>query len=1805
MRYRLSLSTSPRLAELTISAAASSDAGSTWPPSSSTAGRSTADDELAGQRWLCRSRMLAPDEYIAAGRLHAMRRRRYSYGTGCTSTFHNQHSPSSTSSSSAGSSETRQLQQSFASYRSLLHRLIETGTGCPYALLYHHDAPSPAEAVLEVMTHMVPSHRFLRVALEACAEEYRGGEGRRSQHSSTQALRRLGRLLLSTPGYLASRPELHSLLVIALLKAKLFHEVEQVLLFLLNCSGSTTTTSPWLSPDAWALTVEAASQGKLPHSELLDELFRVTPVRGFSKVPTGPCEFRYLLEHSTEARKTHQEALSLCAPLHALLDWSSTADTAIRLGLRGVTYGLTSTTTTQLLLRAGTSFSNAAPPRLAASIIRVYMESCRLLQEELSSVVAAGSMYVSADTTSLVPAGEAATLRMALAVHPTPIFVLIRLLKDARSPGGPHSIPVALAHWRQAWGALQMLNKANPWWLQRAYHSVNAIVLGEESSSSFHSDAEGAVRDVLEVLCRGASPWMSLNVARLCAGKHLMDGLDAALWLLHRLDPAHHTVESRQVAGHVFRWLLADVGIHLHEALHHHLVPLARVLIRLEMTSELQQLYQTVLNRSYAFSPVHKSELLRVMSDFICPVCSSLVMGDEEKGAAHAEAEKAPTGATKGSMPNVYKERVCQNCLVLIPAKERDAAPSFSLTEEHLGRIRERRRAKAEQARQRFLATSSRRLSAYAPVDDLKRLRRLLLSSQEGEEAAEQRRDSGDAFIPGVTLSSSASLHPSDPSRPLLSEVSQAKDEASRRLSAHQLSSSTSLMLAGRARLQIPTRSLNTMDLPPAMEGQQAITLLGSSWVCVWCRELHSEYASRLVCRACGAETGPEAPWRVFRFASDAMSEVRQRMLLAADRLEDAVSAAYALMLFRQTFLLRSAPPKDTDLLMGVLRTLAAHHERVLLGYLVVRLVSPQDRCIPAYRPLLIQIAEEFHEAERKRSRQDGSNGETEEEEGLVATPAAAVETLTEAEVADDEVLFPIIFTPHTCRLCFGRHPVDLCPIRTRRFPPPLPSCTPLRATTEERTAAGVSHLQRRVQVAQDAVNAASAASPSDGARSPIDPKVAAVVAAAYTAFLASGMRELFARLCSLEANQLSILLSRLGQYRRAAFVLCHIPLPQRQSQAYMMLLKYYQVDSEAAVKQLNSSTRSGSRSYPTIMQVTKVCCMCLEEPHASHLCPRLQSWADAVTKTKGSSSASDNAAQEDARLRAQASGWTSSGPERLHTFYRFLLQRMITMRTASPPQEEASDTLIWALNQTITGLLTASTASDGGDPSGVTGARTLVAHTPPRLLLQETVAMMLRVCEGYDPDVAQSMVEDPDDGGLSAISAAVPLKKFCLLCFQSSGGGMTEGDAFLAQDHDGDEVGADGREAMHTFLRCSDLIGTSSLSHQVRMLCEHVGSLTISAPAGPQSAAAALTLLYQEGKLRPSLFRHDPSLALCVLSLAHRCFACGERSAAVRLMRHLPLEMVPLEMFPLLWRSAGLAEAAVEERLVAVQSLYDAEGLEPSHTNPPPRRSFSASFSPHWHGILFDGLCRHCFSSNHTLECCELLREEVCFGRDLVAAYRMCVVSEGLESAWQDAYLLALTRFIQAHRMWLPYHVTGVANALNAITVMWGLRGFPGIAATLLLAVPPAFRRAQTVRHVLHAFHIPPSDAARVVSKLQFSREVTPPSSSSPQRHPLLVTRTALRDELKSTAFTPFPAARRGLAEADAAMKRIEERCTLPLHSLDVAQQVGGVAQLREDFDPLLSLLEEMIGIQLGSRHVLFTNTVAVLSEEKEGTRR
>ncbi|KAG5486726.1 hypothetical protein LSCM1_07980 [Leishmania martiniquensis] len=700
---------------------------------------------------------------------------------------------------------------------------------------------------------------------------------------------------------------------------------------------------------------------------------------------------------------------------------------------RGIAFGLDASMAAGVLLRCGVSFAAQASPLLAVHVLRRYLRSCHLLRDQVVAAqhrVAAqlntavegpgrrGATNTATATAATameqcprlpgngeekVPGGAYPRLSGAVMPHPAPFLVFFKVMREARDvlshavdgvdeedeamaalsaarlhqgAAGRALAPLPMVHWELVWRTFQELNRENPHW----YTQLEL------------QEAEDLCFNAMEVLCHGADPWLTLNVARRVSARHIVDGVDMSLWLLSRLDPSHHTDEAREVARKLFRWLLVDVGVHVQPPLHRHLVPAARALIRLGLQEELGTLYSTVLDNVALFTPEHRDAFIHVLRDLICPACASV-------------------------LPEVdlYVDRACPNCMAVVPAKDAGDVPSFRLSAEHMERRRSQRKQRRQRARQR-LSASVRRLqhggdgrsrserALCRPPSDAADILRWHLQKRDSAEQGGEGDTMGvllpsspllltagaaseAPLVPGVSVSAETSLFPvtgGAASGGQVLDVRAAMEESSRRLelqratrryvlaqrgvlhdaegmyaglSAEVADGASRLVSAALPKIvPMPAPALDTAALKHlSTVGNAAAAAAGTSsperaadgaWLCVWCQESNTEWSSRVQCSACGAETGPAAPWRQFAYAAasgDVMAELRGRMSNCEARPVDAIVAGYLLMVYRRTFQLR-ATPADQDRLLRLVEVLCQLQERVLAGYVYTRLVSTSQR---------------------------------------------------------------------------------------------------------------------------------------------------------------------------------------------------------------------------------------------------------------------------------------------------------------------------------------------------------------------------------------------------------------------------------------------------------------------------------------------------------------------------------------------------------------------------------------------------------------------------------------------------------------------------------------------------------------------------------------------------------------------------------------------------------------------------------------------------------------------------------------------
>nr|CCC91627.1 conserved hypothetical protein [Trypanosoma congolense IL3000] len=1695
----------------------------------------------------------------------------------------------------------------------------------------------------------------------------------------------------------------------------------------------------WITPGLWEAVMEAAAEGKIPHSELLSKFLALTPqkvsdegrvvmtgqrlpaqLRGEVAAKAGrseitgvkPTNRRHNVNDSIKQAKVFcgddaavfsffevrsESIMCLTEDGERISEWCRLSAAEMGYaeqhyrGLRnvqgwgygtlhgrggdslkeGVVYGLDARLASRLMLRANVSFFGQASPLIALHILKRHIRTCSVLRELSVPLPTTRDSAVVTDVISsaverprdveegddLMPSGSSSLTSEPMSsealssmqgsrdecrVHPSPFFLFFKIICETRDVlpvgsegrpvgGRPVAAPAAglpMIHWELVWRQFQTLNRGCPNWYS---------IIPEEAAD--------LCQYVIDVLCRGADPWMTLNVARAVSSRHIVDGLDMSLWLMHRLDPSHHTEEANEVTRKVFRWLLNDVGVHLLPQLHHNLIPAVRVLVRLGLQSELRQLYNGILDNVYLFAEDFRAEFMQVMVDLVCPSCSSIL-----------------------SEQDVFVERVCSICLTVVPAKEVGTLPSFQLSSDHIVRLRERKKQVLIKKRRKLhqsiyeWSKNNDGSTTTGPGGNSSMLPRPPIDAS--SVFKEEVLTDAVPFIPGVSMSKRTAFFPlhgggasvvingdEKEGDSTTFDVYAAMEESSRRL---QLQESARRYALAQRGVVIPSR--HSAAAPPSLlsasssptspyselqqHAQQSLSLpstcVAGPWTCVWCREENSEWGSRLECVACGAEMGPTAPWRHFAYATesrDVMEEIRARVANAGERSVDAVVAAYLLMVYRRAFLLR-ATPHDAERVDQLIQRLCQLHERVLAGCIYMRFVPTRLR---SKNNTLLALSQ------------------------LFGCSDAAYAGLTVQQLKrDDDTFFQTIFTSATCKVCFGQHEWKMCPIVTRDFS--TTRRTSISMTPEEKQETVLRHLSL-------AVEAAIKGGMKDGS----------LVVNAYTAFVKSPYREFFAEVHSRDVNQLSLLLSRYHQFRRAAFVLCHIPLYLRDDKAYMALVHYFNVPADDARELLGKRSPLGvaDGTHPNFVQVALTCCMCLDERHASFECPRLFKWMDGVKQLQqlsGSASTSVGAvadcfgAETQAkRLRVQVDGWTSAGPERLHAFYRFLLQHIdqfqkdpyevedndiseddLSPRTrcqvgslfgsSQQGKMDMNEPVIYAINKTNEKLAKANQKK---------GAFRMYARTPLSFVSRTTTSAMLRMC-GYSEEGIHTLLSgsvegsgngDGVGGALSspgdstalgfsseaARAAAVPMQECCLLCFDSG----------------------------HVYFDCPELAAQPTVAAKLEYVVTHVGGIR-SRVDGIRAAAAYVYHSYNFGQLTSEMLRANPSLVRVLLRLTRWCFARGLVGAGTRVLRRLPVEMVPpLAPYTDLWRAAGLAEEVIASRRAQLIALFAAEGLAPRIDVPPTRQTYSNRFISGLSHVLHDELCRHCYREGHALATCSVFHAEVSFGRDYVAAYRMSMMSEQLDNDWRDAYLLKLVDFFFAHRHFMPYHIVGVANALNAIAAMWSFRGEPGIAIKHLLNIPPAYRRRQAFAHVLHALRIPTADVKRVLANFYFSPDGTVASNGKSvdnlmtsatngggavAQH-LLMPKPAFRDVAMSAVFSQFPEALAALDESEEHMEIIRRRnATQKImkefqagdmkRKSDVANAVpgtvkqrtsspllvvqsGDIASLRDDFDPILTELEMAVGMKLGSRHVLFTESIDVIAsaiapkpEEKKSER-
>ncbi|CUG86878.1 Hypothetical protein, putative [Bodo saltans] len=1193
------------------------------------------------------------------------------------------------------------------------------------------------------------------------------------------------------------------------------------------------------------------------------------------------------------------------------------------------------------------------------------------------------------------------------ALHPAPFLAFFKCVQDVRDPHAK----TPMVHWKLVLRHFQQLNKSCPTWYV-----------------SHPAEAADLVKYVILACSSGADPNLTLQLARVAASRHILDGVELSLWLMHRMVLSHHVEETKEVAHRLVQWLFHTVGIHLLPRFHSQLIPLARNLLNIEAVQEVGFIYSTIIDHVAVFSEEFRIQWMETMRDILCSCCGS-VFGDL----------------------NVHNDRVCATCMHVTPAKSLAEVPSYVLTAEHLERLRKRRKVAKREGQQRLRnLVSNHENSSRAPMTSEAVFKIHVLA-----QSSSPKKDSSDAIeVVDVSTSSSpvAALQIGDNSNLQSLVLDKDASETDVRAAVEEASRRKDLLEGVRQRFKQVSTTSTGVTVPSTIPQLQhhvqqqfraareravlaQIVKIDGAWQCVWCQEQNTPSDSRITCSACAAETGPEASWRTFlsQGTSDIQNEIRSR--IRGGDAADAVIAAYNLMVYRKSFLMQ-ASEIDFVLLEDLVRHLIGLHERVLAGYLFMRMIPASRRanCVGLMKELSVLFGNE-------------------------PKFVKAIQQIETFNVSVDIVVFDAIFNAEqTCKVCFGQHRWEQCPIVTRDFTTTRVS---INLSVEEKKRSAYQHLKQAIAAAVAATIGATAeakkSKPSLSATASYSHHDISLVHAAYQAFLSSN-REPFSIENPVDTNNLSRALSFVGEFVRGSFVLLHIPVHMRLNSTYADAVGYFGVSSDdfSALMQKRSAIGIDNGSHPNFVQVTRTCCICLEKQHASFQCPKMTTWADEVKQLMhaGTGSGSDivvagaERIKRVARLRAQVDGWVYSGPERLEAFQRFLiehLEELITTKT------EETNPAFHAFNKTVLCL------QERGRQSN---ALRLYSRLPSGFVSRGTTMAML-VAAGYQSEIIPKLMQQGSYGGRDLVFQP---NDRCLCCFESG----------------------------HSFLECPDIVGFASGIRIMRVMST-VGSIR-SSNCGILAAADYVYHQYNFSHLSSEMLRAKPDMVQKVLWLMHRCFASGLVSRGVRLLRRVPVEMLEIHHYETMWRATSMPEDLVAERVQNLQTMFHDQNLTPSSTSPQRRITFPREFITGIAALIHGDHCRHCYEYGHHLSGCTLFHEEAEFGRDFIAVYRVATMLVNLYERERLGIYATLVRFVLEHQLFLPYHILGVHNGMNALSASLSMDHEPGLGFRVLQVLPPAYRKRHAMHYALNALGVTKLDCMNVLREFHVTGDAPPP---------------------------------------------------------------------------------------------------------------
>ena len=626
--------------------------------------------------------------------------------------------------------------------------------------------------------------------------------------------------------------------------------------------------------------------------------------------------------------------------------------------------------------------------------------------------------------------------------------------------------------------------------------------------------------------------------------------------------------------------------------------------------------------------------------DMVCPECANIL---NEK--------------------NVHIRRLCPNCFARIEEKSTEEKPSYEPTSEVIKASREKQKDtykdRLKNLRDQQVAGA---VTEIRRQDSLKFFRHELLEERTLPTTATIGSHSVSISLPADQLD----VKDVDAIRQMVSrrqEIESRKIELEREIAQtgkvpqaarSKLPSEASLtpLLEIRSRKEpeknknaLVSDSINMSDSEPYL-----VPTSRCAWDCVWCEESNSE-AARVTCSGCGADTGPEAIWRSYKFcprdcaSEDSGSSVPSNLQELSYRLkrietksrEEVVAAAYWLLLFRKKFLLE-ASEKQLHGLNNAVLALCSNTERVMAAYIFFRIIPSAVRSRDCLKPLMTLF---------------GTN---------ISAP------LLEQE-EPGSIAPTLIIGPGTCLTCFDlQHTWKQCPIITRRI-------SNSSVSKERKTVRGIFSDSPQKLAEQNEPLKVSKPTLSSGEeiQRGIDRLLLAIsrttestARRTFSIFLDSPGRNIFCETHPIEANVFVRHLAGRGHFKQAAYVLNHIPRHLRENESYQEVAKRYSILPDEIDPMLRYR-RLGDQdaNHPFFSQVFQVCCICLTEKHVSFSCPMLESWF----KAEISPQTSNQTLKKFKGLTVgqnQALAFASSGPERLAAFVRFLKRKLFSLKDMS-----------------------------------------------------------------------------------------------------------------------------------------------------------------------------------------------------------------------------------------------------------------------------------------------------------------------------------------------------------------------------------------------------------------------------------------------------------------------------------------------------------------------------------------------------------